>query len=90
MGHGKDERSPKIMEESTHAFWTEHGSTVEIALYCVQGQVLLGGPFVCILWCIKKLGVFFISLDLEQGICSTFSFFHSAWLRSLCSPLSRM
>lgn len=43
MGYGK-ERSPKIMEESTHAFWTEHGSTVEITLYCVQGHMLLGGP----------------------------------------------
>lgn len=31
MGYGK-EYLPKNMVESTHAFWTEHGSTVEIYL----------------------------------------------------------
>lgn len=51
-------------------------------------------PF--ILWCIlktKKFSAFLYPLhilELELGIWNTFFFIHSAWLRSLCSPLTRM
>lgn len=32
------------MEDSTHAFWMEQGSTVEMTICYVQGHMLLGGP----------------------------------------------
>lgn len=67
-------------------------STVEMTLYCVQGHLLAWAVYFVVYRQNQDKCVFYPlhMLELEQSICNTFSFFHSAWLRSLCSPLSQM
>lgn len=76
---------PMLSGRSREALWKW--------LYIAYRGICWLDPF--ILWFIfkTKISAFFLfpyTLELEQSICNTFSFFHSAWLRSLCSSLSQM